>query len=226
MLAPVTADDPVVSWPPAGRQPVSTVLPLTPYRPLQLTATVPCATLRALDARPDGGGEALRTLPADVGTAPGEGLVVSTAQGIVTVTGSGAEVVRQPLPPGPCSYQVIADAGGVRVSRDGTAAATRTDLLVPQVAELQTDAATQTSGLAVQLHTDARYQSRPTWGKTVLLIAHGLALVMLLMLAWRWWRGDGPGLGPPRPSWADAVGAAGAAGRGGAGPGHLRAPWV
>lgn len=208
MLAPVTADDPVVSWPPAGRQPVSTVLPLSPYRPLQLTATVPCATLRALDARPDGAGEALRTLPADVGTAPGEGLVVSTAQGIVTVTASGAEVVRQPLPPGPCTYRIIADAGGVRVSRDGTAAAIRTDLLVPQVAELQTDAATQTSGLAVQLHTDARYQSRPTALKTVLLIAHGLAIIALLVLAWRWWRGDGPGLVRPRPSWADAVVAA------------------
>src|SRR5207245_366982 len=70
MLAPVIADDPVVSWPPAGQQPRSTVLPLSPYRPLQLTATIPCATLHALDTQP-GGGEALRTLPADVGTAAG-----------------------------------------------------------------------------------------------------------------------------------------------------------
>lgn len=207
MVAPVTADDPVVNWPPAGRQPVSTVLPLAPYRPLQLTATIPCATLRALDARA-GGGEALRTLPADVGAAPGEGLVVSTAQGIVTVTASGAEVVHQLLPAGPCTYRVVADAGGVRVSRDGATVATRTGLLVPQVAELQTDAITQTSGLGVQLHTDARYQSRPTLVKTALIIAHALALSLLLILAWRWWRGDGPGLVRPRVSWADAVVAA------------------
>lgn len=207
MLAPVIADDPVVNWPPAGRQPVSTVLPLAPYRPLQLTATVPCATLRALDARPDGG-EALRTLPADVGTAPGEGLVVSTAQGAVTVTASGAEVVHQPLPAGPCTYRVVADAGGVRVSRDGATVATRTGLLLPQIAELQTDAVTQTSGLGVQLHTDARYQSHRTPVKTVLLIAHALALSLLLILAWRWWRGEGPGLARPRLSWADAVVAA------------------
>jgi len=205
MLAPVTADDPVVSWPPAGRQPVSTVVPLAPYRPLQVTATIPCATLRALQARPDGTGEALRTVPADVGTAPGEGLVVSAAQGVVTVTASGTEVVRQLLPSGPCTYRVIADAGGVRVLRDGTPAATQTGLLVPQVAELQTDAVTQTSGLAVQLHTDARYQSRPTALKTALLIAHGLALLVLLVLGWRWWRGDRPGLVRPRLSWADAV---------------------
>ncbi|MGH3821348.1 MAG: arabinosyltransferase domain-containing protein [Pseudonocardiaceae bacterium] len=204
MLAPVNADDPVVSWPRAGQQPTSTVLPLSPYRPLQLTATIPCATLQALDARPDGG-TALRTLPADVGATPGEGLTVSTASGVVTVTASGSEVMRQPLPAGDCIYQVIADAGGVRVSRDGAASGARTDLLVPQVAELTTDAVTRTSGLSVQLHTDARYQSYPTALKTVLLIGHGLALVALLVLAWWWWRGEGAGLVRPRLSWADAV---------------------
>jgi hypothetical protein len=204
VLAPVIADDPVVSWPRAGQPPTSTVLPLSPYRPLQLTATVPCATLQALNARP-GGGEALRTLPANVGTAPGEGLVVAAAQGIVTVTASGAEVMRQPMPLDTCTYRVVADAGGVRVSRDGADPGTRTDVLVPQVAELQTDAVQRSSGLAVELHTDARYQSRPTLLKTSLLIAHGLALAALLVLAWRWWRGAGPGLLRPRPSWADAV---------------------
>ena len=203
MLAPVIADDPVVSWPRAGQLPSSTVLPLSPYRPLQLTATVPCPTLRALGARP-GGGEALRTVPADVGTAPGEGLVVTAEQGVVTVTASGSEVLRQALPGGPCTYQVLADAGGVRVTRDGAGVGTRTDLLVPQVAELQTDAV-GASGLSVQLHTDARYQSHPTLLKTALLIAHGLALAGLLVLAWRWWRGAGPGLVRPRLSWADAV---------------------
>ncbi|MGH4001359.1 MAG: arabinosyltransferase domain-containing protein, partial [Pseudonocardiaceae bacterium] len=204
VLAPVTADDPVVSWPRAGQRPTSTVLPLSPYRPLQLTATVPCATLQALNARP-GGGEALRTLPANVGTAPGEGLVVAAARGIVTVTASGAELSREPLLTGDCSYRVLADAGGVRVTRDGANISTQADLLPPQVAELQTDAVTRTNGLSVTLHTDARYQSRPTLLKTALLVAHGLALAVLLALAWRWWRGDGPGLVRPRLSWADAV---------------------
>lgn len=202
-LAPVTADDPVVSWPRAGQQPTSTVLPLAPYRPLQLTATIPCATLRALDARP-GGGEALRTLPAEVGTTPGEGLVVAAAQGAVTITASGAGVVRESVPAGDCTYRVLADAGGIRVARDGIGVGKRPDLLVPQVAELQTDAA-PASGLSVRLHTDARYQSQPTLLKTVLLVAHGLALVALLVVAWRWWRGAGAGLVRPRLSWADVV---------------------
>lgn len=204
MLAPVIADDPVVSWPPAGQQPRSTVLPLSPYRPLQLTATIPCATLHVLDAQP-GGGEALRTLPADVGTAPGEGLVVAAEQGVVTVTASGAEVLREAVPSVRCSYQVLADAGGVRVARDGAGIATRTHLLVPEVAELQTDAVGTATGLSVQLHTDARYQSRPTLLKTAVLVAHGLALAALLVLAWRRWPGAGSGLVRPRLSWADAA---------------------
>ncbi len=204
VLAPVIADDPVVSWPPAGQQPTSTVLPLSPYRPLQLDATVPCSTLHKLDARP-GGGEALRTLPADVGTAPGEGLVVAAAQGVVTVTASGTDVVRQPLPAGDCVYQVLADAGGVRVSRDGAGIATRAGLPVPQVAELQTDAVEQTSGLSVRLHTDARYESRPTPLKIALLVAHGVGFAVLLVLAIRCWPGAGPGMTRPHRSWADAV---------------------
>jgi cell wall arabinan synthesis protein/EmbC-like arabinotransferase in arabinogalactan biosynthesis/arabinosyltransferase-like concanavalin domain-containing protein len=204
MLAPVIADDPVVSWPPAGQQPRSTVLPLSPYRPLQLTATIPCATLHVLDAQP-GGGEALRTLPADVGTAPGEGLVVAAEQGVVTVTASGAEVLREAVPSVRCSYRVLADAGGVRVARDGAGIATRTHLLVPEVAELQTDAVGTATGLSVQLHTDARYQSRPTLLKTAVLVAHGLALAALLVLAWRRWPGAGSGLVRPRLSWADAA---------------------
>lgn len=224
VLAPVTADDPVVSWPRAGGQPTSTVLPLSPYRPLRLAATIPCATLRALDARP-AGGEALRTLPADVGATPGEGLVVATVQGIVTVSASGAQLLRAPLPAGDCSYRVLADAGGVAVSRDGVTLGAWANLLVPQVAELQTDAVARTSGLSVRLHTDARYQSRPTVIKAALLLAHAFALMTLLVLAWRWWRGAGVGLARPRLTWADAVVAAVSLGWVVAGPINIDDSW-
>src|SRR4051794_25038241 len=45
-LAPVVADDPVVSWPKAGTPASSTTIPLVPYRPLSLQAEVPCDGLR------------------------------------------------------------------------------------------------------------------------------------------------------------------------------------
>ncbi len=203
--APVTADDPVVSWPRAGQPAASTVLPLSPYRPLQLDATIPCTTLAALDDR--GGGEALRTLPPAEGPAPGEGLVVAVEAGRVTVSASGTVLLREPLPAGDCTYHVAAGSSGVTVSRDGTRLAAEPELLPPQVAELATAAAglPQAAGLAVELHTDARYESSPTPLKIALLVAHALALAAVLALAWRHWRGRGPGLVRPRLSPADGV---------------------
>ncbi|MPZ64841.1 MAG: arabinosyltransferase [Pseudonocardiaceae bacterium] len=204
-LAPVTADDPVVSWPQAGQQPTSTVLPLTPYRPLQFDATVPCSTLGALDAR--GGGEALRTLPADPDSTPTEGLVVAVGAGTVTVAASGSELHSEPLPTGDCAYRIAADSSGITVNRDGAQLAAEPGLLPPQVAELSTMAQRlpEADGLAVELHTDARYESSPTPLKTALLVAHALSLVAVLALAWRHWRGSGPGLVRPRLSPADGV---------------------
>ncbi len=218
LLAPVVADDPVVSWPRAGEQPRSTVLPLVPYRPLSLDASVPCATLAALDRRP-GGGEALRTLPATAGLSdhkdqPGwisQGLVVAVHHGIVQVTASGGTLVREALPAGGCTYRVLADAGGVRVLRDGVPRRSAS-LQVPAVSELATDAEGQpaAAGLEVSLHTDARYESTPTALKTGLLVLCAGALLALLGLAWRWWGGQAAPIQPPilrrtRPRVADAV---------------------
>ncbi|HEX2298088.1 MAG TPA: arabinosyltransferase domain-containing protein, partial [Pseudonocardiaceae bacterium] len=213
LLAPVVADDPVVSWPRAGEQPRSTVLPLVPYRPLSLDATVPCAALRVLDQRPEAD-TALRTLPADPGpggqTGPiDQGLVVSVQRGTVTVTASGATVLSEPLPTTDCSYRVLADAGGTRVLRDG-ALRMATGARVPQVAELSTGAEglPEAAGLAVTLHTDARYESAPTLVKTALLVVHGAALIALLGLALFWFRGRAAPIPPtswPRPRIADGV---------------------
>ncbi len=209
LLAPVTAEDPVVSWPPAGQPARSTVLPLVPYRPLSLTARVPCAALSALDRRP-AGGDALRTLPATAGK-PGQlsqGLVVAVHGGTVQVTASGATVLREVLPAGGCTYRVLADAGGVRILRDGVRRGSAS-VQVPEVSELATelDGQPAASGLAASLHTDARYESTPTALKTGLLVTCAAALLMLLGLAWRWWGGQPITAAParPRPRIADAV---------------------
>ena len=192
LLAPVVADDPVVSWPQAGQQARSTVLPLVPYRPLSLAAQVPCTALSALDRRPDGG-DALRTLPGTAGTprTVGQGLVVAVHRGVVQVSASGGILLREVLPGGGCTYQVLADAGGVRVLRDGTLRGSAA-LRVPEVSELATDADGQpaSAGLAVSLHTDARYESTPTALKICLLVVCAAALLVLLALAWRWWGGQ------------------------------------
>lgn len=211
-LAPVHAEQPVVSWPATGDVARSTVLPLAPYRPLSLQATVGCATLRGLPdpgADPDGRADALRTVPFDARQAV-QGLRVSADGGQLRVQVSGADLLTESVPAGDCRYQVVADGAGVRVLRDGVLLAERPDLLPPQVAELATDAAGAPAGeLAVQLRPDDRYASAPTALKTGLLIAHVLALAALVALAVRLWPGrrppNRPGLVVPRPSGADAV---------------------
>ncbi|CAL99538.1 arabinosyltransferase B [Saccharopolyspora erythraea NRRL 2338] len=195
VLSPVRADAPVVNWPKAGSAPTSTVLPLSPYRPLDIDATIPCQALNSVGAD---GGAALNTHPAD-----GPGMNVTARSGTARFWVDGQEVLVDSLRTS-CVYHVRADAGGVRIDRDGVLLLHRADLLPPQVSELSTQAA-DTGGLAVQLHPDARYESTPTALKTVLLIAHGLSLFALLVLAWRVWRGTGPGMRFPRFGAADAV---------------------
>ena len=203
-LAPVEVNDPVVSWPQAGQMPTSTVVPLSPYRPLQLHATVPCRTLVALDG--GGGGEALRTLPADAPNGGGQGLVVAVRDRAVHIEASGSAVLDERLPSDSCNYRVNADAEGLRVTRDGTELLAAPALLVPQVAELVTDARGQdTTGLSVQLHTDDRYNSHPSTLKLILLLAHGITLLVLLTLAWRARAGRVGRMRWPRPAPADAV---------------------
>ncbi|MGH3821346.1 MAG: arabinosyltransferase domain-containing protein [Pseudonocardiaceae bacterium] len=208
LLAPVVADDPVVSWPQAGQQARSTVLPLVPYRPLSLDARVPCAALAALDRRPDGG-DALRTLPASAGKTGtiSQGLLVTMHRGVVQISASGQSLVRELLPARGCTYRVLADSGGVRVQRDGVVRGTAS-VRVPQVSELSTDldGEPEATGLAASLHLDARYESTPTALKTGLLVVCVAALLVLLGLAWRWWRGEAVApIRCPRPRVADAV---------------------
>ncbi|RZS41041.1 arabinosyltransferase B/arabinosyltransferase C [Herbihabitans rhizosphaerae] len=181
VLSPVKVDDPVVTWPKAGEQPVSTVVPLSPYRPLQFDATVPCETVRAAERL---GGNALST--SVVGD---QGMLVQSKQGKITITASGSTLITEAVPAGSCAYRVLADGNGVRVLRDQTMIAERKGMWPPQVAELtsQADKLPEARGLRVELHTDARYQSSPSVLKIVLLVLHALCLIVTLVLAWRRW---------------------------------------
>ncbi|NYD38530.1 arabinosyltransferase domain-containing protein [Actinomycetospora corticicola] len=202
-FAPVTADDPVVTWPKAGQPAASTSVPLVPYRPLAMTAEVPCQALR-------GGGDALRTQPTSAGT-PGRGLTVSNSGGRVTVTSDGATLVDEVLPLTPCVYRFANDGTTTTLSRDGQQLYAAPGQ-APQVAELATDAP-GTPGLAATIHPDDRYSSVPSGLKLTLLILHVLALAATLVLAGRrWWGRGGHGFVRPRFHGADvAVGVVSAA---------------
>ncbi|WFG43720.1 arabinosyltransferase domain-containing protein [Pseudonocardia alni] len=201
-LAPVDAEDPVVTWPRAGQAPASTVLPLSPYRPLEFSATVPCAAAAAL-----GEGDVLRTMPAaeeNPVTAPG--FVASVAGGTLTLRTGDRVLATAPAGSG-CVFEVTSADGGTVVARDGAILAERLDVAPPQVAELATDVTgPAAAGLAVTLHTDARYASSPSPLKVALLVAHLLALAATLAVAVRAWTGTRRVFDAPvRPGPADLV---------------------
>ncbi|WP_461154449.1 arabinosyltransferase domain-containing protein [Saccharopolyspora tripterygii] len=181
-FAPVTASDPVVSWPQAGSLPASTALPLSPPRPLSLRATIPCAALRAV-----GTGDVLRTVPA--GANPTTGLTVTAAAGRVSVLAGEDRLLDEPIPAGNCDYRVEGNAGGLSITRDSTPLATFPGAPVPVVSALSTAAEglPQSGRLAVTLHTDDRYNSQPNGLKTLLLLGYLGALTATAVLAWRLW---------------------------------------
>ena len=98
-LAPVLVDRTEVRWPAATDENPTTTAFLTPYRPAEFTATAPCATMRAAQARSEPT-TVLSTLP------PGsdrEGLVLSTQDGEPRLLLGEREV---PLPEGSCGLVV------------------------------------------------------------------------------------------------------------------------
>jgi hypothetical protein len=204
-LSPVWTTDPVVSWPAVGQPVRSTVLPLSPYRPLRLDAVIPCATAAELGNRP-GDASVLRTVPAGAPRAE-DGMAVTVGGGRLRVVASRHPVFDVALPSPGCSYGITADASGLRVSRDGAVVATVPGLPVPEVSELATDAdgLPAAAGLAVHLHTDDRYASHPGAVKTILLVAELLALGGTVIVACRRWPGSGARLGRPRWGAVDAA---------------------
>lgn len=204
-LAPVWTKDPVVSWPGSGQPPRSTVVPLSPYRPLRLDATVPCATAAALADRP-GGGAVLRTVPAAAPSAQ-DGMAVVADSGRLRVAASGRTVLDVPVPSPGCNYLISADASGLRITSDGVEVASAPDLPVPEVSELATDAEGLPAaiGLSVHVHADDRYASHPGVVKSTLLVLEVLALAGTVIMACRRWPGAGQRLIRPRWGAVDAA---------------------
>ncbi|WP_086820875.1 arabinosyltransferase domain-containing protein [Allokutzneria sp. NRRL B-24872] len=187
-LAPVRVQQPVLSWPEAGAQPRSTVVPLVPYRPLEMTAELPSRTMDALDrSRFTAGGkwaDVLTTLPEDENQPVSRGLRVQTRGGEVRISASEQVLLSERRPAGVKDYRFVATSKGVSVLRDGKVVADRPGLLPPQVAMLETAAENmqEANGLSAKLNTDARFQSAPATLKLVLLVLHALCLFGCLWL--------------------------------------------
>lgn len=190
-LAPVSVDTPEVQWPldPADPQPTTALF--MPYRPIDITATAPCATVRELAGRQEDGASAvvLATALPDSTRGNERALSITVGRDAVRVVSSGAELWRGPVPDrDDCSLVVRADQDGTRATLDGPG--DESEVLaddpggkVPEVTAFTTDV-TAGSGPSptVVAHPDARFQTSPTAGKLLLVALHVLGVLACLWL--------------------------------------------
>lgn len=164
-FAPVIATGATVTW--SGASGSSTAY-FVPYRPAELTATVPCQALRT-------GGTVLAT-----GTA-GEGLVMRRGDVLV----GGHEVALRAID-GDCRVEVTADGGGVTVT-DGDGRATRFDgEPVPEVFAFRTDVSPELAqGITVTARTASVFATSPTALKLAVVMVQLLSVATVLGLLLR-----------------------------------------
>jgi arabinosyltransferase C len=179
VLAPVRSEQATITWPAPGHPVSSSMAVFAPYRPAELTVTVPCSALRAAAAR-DGPVTVLATGP------PGDGLVLRTEAGAAQLM-LGPRVVRSApvsATATDCGARLHAGPHGTLI----TVGVSRWQLPgqpVPQVFAFRTDLApAQAAGMTVTARTASPFATSPTPLKLA-LIALSLLLTPSLLLACR-----------------------------------------
>ncbi|MGB9280342.1 MAG: arabinosyltransferase domain-containing protein [Pseudonocardiaceae bacterium] len=177
-FVPVIADQTTVSWPAPGRSVVSSTALFAPYRPAELTATVPCSAIRAGTDR----GGAVTVLA----TGPdGDGLVLRTEAGMVRLL-LGQRVVSTTPVAGTlsdCRTRVHADRTGTVITIGNSQSVTLAGEPVPKVFAFRTDLTPQqAAGMTLTARTASPFATSPSTIKLLLIAVQLLAA--LIALSW------------------------------------------
>ncbi|MEU4345278.1 arabinosyltransferase domain-containing protein [Nocardia sp. NPDC023852] len=189
-LLPVQQDQATLDWPQPGTANVEA--PLVSYEPLRLSATLPCALVREAGAS----GTLLSTVPVASGQAPTKGLVVSVADGVLSVVLRDVPLLSAPLAEvGSCATLTVESSAAATtaeltgVSRqDGTPFRSTVGRDIrPQVVGVFTDLdAGRLGGAQLHADIDSRFSSTPAGLKLAAMIAAAvftlIALVALHLL--------------------------------------------
>ncbi|GAA5096099.1 arabinosyltransferase domain-containing protein [Nocardia iowensis] len=185
-LLPVRQDQATLDWPQAG---VSSVeAPLVSYQPQRLSTTLPCSLAQAV-----GSGTVVSTVPVASGQAATKGLVVSVADGVLSVVLRDVPLLSAPV-------AEITAAGCTALTVDSTAAATTTEItgasrqdgtpfrnvvtrdIRPQVVGVFTDLdAGRLDGARLHADLDSRFSSSPTVLKLAAIVAAVLFTIIALI---------------------------------------------
>ncbi len=184
-FAPVVADRTVVSWPPAGEQPVSSTALFVPYRPAEVAVEVPCGAVQAAIAAPGRTTLFATTVVSPQG--PASGLVVETDAGLLRVLLNGRLVRADPPAPVGCDVRVDSDDAGTTVSSGSGPPTELPGEPVPEVFAFTTDLTPEeASGTTATARTRTWFESRPSGVKTAMTVAHALLVLSSLALLARW----------------------------------------
>ncbi len=176
-FAPVLASQTMLTWPADNAAVASSSAVFAPYRPAELTATVPCAALRAGMA-----GSATIVATSDAG---GAGLIVRAGpDGARLVLGD--RVVELPLPSTatPCTVTILAGPQGVSITQADGSVTVLAGEGVPEVFGFHTElSARQAEGMSVTATVDSPFGTSPSTRKRLLiglqLLAAAAALALL-----------------------------------------------
>lgn len=184
-LLPVTQKLTTLDWPTQqGTRAVST--PLTAQSPVRLDATVPCQTVRDLDAREGGAATLFNTNPqnSDYGKLTGMSLQVNN--GLVTLVTQGQQLGTVPLPQGNCAVKIHSDAEGTSATAGSNRLANVPDDHRPQMTGIYSDLKSgqdNTAGLSFSAEVDNRWDTGATpvkWAAMALSVLCFVASVITL----------------------------------------------
>ncbi|MFI7003944.1 arabinosyltransferase domain-containing protein [Nocardia sp. NPDC050175] len=185
-LLPVRQDQATLDWPQAGLSSVEA--PLVSYQPLRLSATLPCSLIQAV-----GSDTVVSTVPVSSGQAAATGLVVSVADGTLSVVLRDVPLLSAPV-------AEITAAGCTALTVDSTAAATSTEItgatrqdgtpfrntvtrdIRPQMVGVFTDlAAGRLDGARLHADIDSRFSSSPSVLKLIAIVAAVVFTIIALL---------------------------------------------
>ncbi|MGH3824670.1 MAG: arabinosyltransferase domain-containing protein [Pseudonocardiaceae bacterium] len=211
-FAPVSVNEPTVSWPRDPARPSSTLLPLTAYRPLALDMRFSCDVARL--ARGSGPGVVVSTALPESPHTRAAGMIVIASGERVQVRALDRLLLDEPLPAGPCEYRITGHSAGLPsyvrpldpadpaapdrdafagpdnaelvISRDGRDLVRTPAEQLPDVDVLATSLtglpADLAGDLAVELRVDDEFTSSPTALKSALTGVLVLALLATALL--------------------------------------------
>ncbi|MGH3984814.1 MAG: hypothetical protein ACRDST_19545, partial [Pseudonocardiaceae bacterium] len=109
-FAPVSVNEPTVSWPRDPARPESTLLPLTAYRPLALDVRFNCDVARLAQA---GSGVVVSTALPESPQAGSTAMIITATGDRVQVRALNRFLLDEPLPAGPCEYRITGRSAGL-----------------------------------------------------------------------------------------------------------------